>query len=215
MIEVLQDKQLPKWTLDYIPTTCEYCGSPIVSNHDTGVLTSLWCSNPYCSGHLAHRMVYVAKYYDIKGLGPVKYREWLERNGSVCHLDVLSTWFNEKPTEPLSRIVDLACIRDVGITSVAPVLDKYASFDEFFESDDCERFPELCEVEPDLEYMETFFNVKKPMKGKTLFVMATGSIHGFPNRDKFFDELNNKFGDRVHIIQTGARKTGVACLIKE
>ena len=215
MIELKNDTLIPEWLKNNIPLTCPYCGCDLVSNHDTGVITELWCSNPICPEHLAYRMVYVAKYYGLKGFGPATCRDIIEMRGYTSHLEVLPTWFDNKPEETLSRIVDLACIRDVGITSIQADVDKFASMEDFFTSTVSSNYPKLVQNKEYLIDAQKYFTVKKPVVGKVIRVMATGNIEGYPNRDDFFTALNNRVGDKIHIIQTGVRKTGVLCLIKD
>ena len=216
MILTKDDTSLPEWVRKIIPMQCEYCGSDIASNHDSGVLTERWCTNPSCPGHMAYKMDYVGKYYDIKGFGPKLALEWIKDNRAKSHLEIIPHWFpNEKPTESLARIVDLCCIKEFGMTQGEAVLNKYGSFEEFFADNESKFFPVLIQAQEFLYENEKFFNVKKPLKGKVVNIMITGSVEGFVNRDDYVDYLNEKFGDLIHVIQVGRRKSNVAALIQD
>ena len=214
MILTQNDPNLPDWVKESIMTTCPYCGSPIASNHDLGPLTERWCSNPECPEHMGYRLAYIAKYFNIKGFGPAAGKDYFIYNKPKSILQVVTQWFDEKPTESLSTIADLACIKDFGITTGQKFLDKYGSFEEYFEKSE-NVDPILLQHKDELLLAETFFNVKKPFTGDNMYVMATGVIHGYSNRDQFFQDINNIVGDKIHIIQTGLRKTGITCLVKE
>lgn len=214
MILTMEDTALPQWVRDSIMMKCQCCGSPIASNHDAGPLTERWCSNPRCPEHMGYRLAYIAKYYNIKGFGPAAGKQYFSINqpDSVCQ--IVSTWFDTPPTESLSVIANLACIKDFGVTTGQKFLDKYSSFTEYFEK--CPNVdPLLLQHRDELFTAEKYFNVRKPFTGENIYVMATGVIHGYSNRDMFFQDINELVGEKVHVIQTGARKTGVTCLIKE
>lgn len=216
MILTKDDTKLPEWVSDVIMTECKYCGSPIASNHDIGPLTERWCTNPLCPGHMSYKMNYVAKYYDIKGFGPKVALNWIEENHPTNHLEILKCWFEDrKPKESLSRITDLCCIKEFGLTTGQSFLDSYGSFEDFFNAEKSKEYPILLKNKKILIESQEFFEVKKAMLGFTVPVMATGSIHGFANRDAFFDSINEVYGDICHIVQVGARKSNVLCLIKE
>jgi len=215
MILSQNDTMLPDWVKEHMMMTCPHCGSPIASNHDTGVLTERWCSNEECPGHMAYRIVYLAQYYNMEGWGPATALKWIKLHKPYSHLEILKEWFKTKPTEPLSRIADLACVKDFGLAQAQAVLDQFASFKEFFDSEISEDYPVLCDNAGNLLIAQSYFEVKKPMLGQNVYVMATGSIHGFTNRDAFFEHLNELIGDIIHVVQVGARKTNVSCLIKE
>ena len=216
MILTKDDYQLPQWVRDNIMMKCKYCGADIASNHDTGVLTERWCTNPYCPGHMSYKMDYIGKYYDVKGFGPKLALEWIQNHNAKSHLEILPQWFpNEKPTEALARIVDLCCIKEFGMTQGEPVLNKYASFEEFFASDESKFFPVLIQAHDFLCDSQKYFNVKRPLLGKVVNIMITGSVEGFTNREDYVDYLNEKFGDKIHVIQVGRRKSNVAALIQD
>ena len=73
----------------------------------------------------------------------------------------------------------------------------------------------LFEHKDELIYAEKFFTLKPPVSAKKMFVMGTGSFHGYSSRDEFFRLINDAYGQSINVIQTGKRKTGVSYLIKE
>lgn len=202
---------IPEWAQESMMKTCPFCNSPIEHNE---ALTERWCTNPQCPEHMSYRITYIAKYYNQKGFGPAAAKSYYMGTHPNSPVAVIQTWFQEKPTETLSTIADLACIKDYGVTTGQKTLDKYGSFTEYFEKEPTPD-PNLVAHKEELLIAETYFNVRKPFTGENIFVMATGVIHGYSNRDVFFSCINEAIGDRLHVIQTGARKTGVTCLIKE
>ena len=214
MILTKYDTKLPEWVKNVITTECQYCGAPIASNHDVGPLTERWCSNPLCPEHMSYRIAYIAKHYNIKGFGPATAKQYYSVHKPDSPAQIVSTWFAEKPTESLSTITDLACIKDFGKTTGQKFLDQYGSFEEYFEKAEVVD-PILLEHKDELICAQKYFNVRKPFTGSNIYVMATGVIHGYSNRDVFFQNLNELVGDKLHIIQVGARKTNVTCLVKE
>ena len=204
---------IPSWLVGEIPEVCPYCGADLVCNLDTGVFTSMWCSNPNCRGHMAYKIEYLAKYYKIDGVGPATAREAIDIYGLKSHLDILEYWFPSKPPcESLSRIVDLACIRGIGLAKMRSTVDAYPSFEAFFASVDGQPFIELRDQ---LIEAEKHFTVKPPMSRNVLNIMLTGSIHGFSSRTAFLDYLNDKYGQLINIIDVKKRKTNVHFLVKE
>lgn len=214
MILTQDDVTLPYWVRESIMMNCPHCGAPIASNNDSGQMTERWCSNPKCPEHMGYRIAYIAKHYNVKGFGPAAGKAYYTANNPDSPCAIISTWFEEKPKETLSTIADLACIKDFGKTTGQKFLDKYTSFTEYFETDPNVDMNLLAHRE-ELLCAEKYFTIKKPYAGENIYVMATGIIHGYSNRDMFFQELNELVGDKIHIIQTGLRKTNVTCLVKE
>ena len=211
----MYDEDVPQWVQDNWMTTCPECGSFIVDNGNTGVITARWCANPKCPGHMAHRAKALADYFGISGFGAKTALSYIKPNNYESHFDFLKKWFpDEKPLLSLADIAVLCCIEGFGSTQAEKELSCYPSFENYFTT--CFA-PNLLLVEhrDELLKAETYFRVKPPKSANKMLVMGTGSFHGYPNRETYFALLNEVFGEYVHIIQTGKRKTGISYLIKE
>lgn len=208
-------EDLPQWAKENMQMICNYCGGYLVDNSDTGVTTARCCINPSCPGHMAHRMKFVADFFGVKNFGPETARRYITRNKCKNHLEILKEWYpGEKPLVSLSDVAVLACIEGYGDTQARKELNSYSSFAHFF-ANLYDTSNILLQHADYLMECEKYFNIKPPMAVRKLYVMATGSFHGFSNRDDYFRQLNDAFGQTIQIIQTGKRKTGVSYLIKE
>lgn len=206
---------LPDWVKNNMQMTCSYCNSFLCDNSDTGVTTARWCSNPKCPGHMAHKMKFVSDFFHVKNFGPQTALSYIRQHKCDNHLEILKEWFKEeKPLVSLSDIAVLACIEGYGETQARNNLNAFSSFTTYFAN---VTSPNDILVK-NKEYLlkcESYFNVKAPLSVNKMLVMGTGSFHGFNNRDEYFAQLNDAFGQFIQIIQTGKRKTGVSYLIKE
>lgn len=208
-------EDLPEWVKNSMQMTCTYCKSYLMDNSDTGVTTARWCCNPACPGHMSHRMKLVADFFHVKNFGPATALKYIKAHKCSNHLEILKEWYpEEKPLVSLSDVAVLACIEGYGDTQARKELNSYASFSSYFAN--ClstDNF--LYKYKDYLLDCEKYFNIKPPLSLNKILVMGTGSFHGYNNRDEYFSELNDAFGQYVQIIQTGKRKTGVSYLIKE
>lgn len=215
MLPTLYRTDLPDWVRDNIKTECQYCGSLILDNSDTGVTTARMCANKQCPGHMMHRMSFVGDFFSVKNFGPKTALSYIHAHKCTNHLEILKEWFKDgKPFVTLAEVAVLACIEGYGETQAAKELNPYSSFAAYFA--DFYRANPLLRANMDyLIECEQYFNIKPALSEKQMFVMATGSFKGYPNRDMFFSEINDAFGKYINVIQTGKRKTGISYLIKE
>lgn len=215
MVISMYRTDLPDWVKTNMQMTCKYCGSFILDNSDTGVTTARKCANPVCPGHMKYKMAFVAKYFGVKNFGEETAYSYIKGNNCTCHLDILKKWFpDDKPLVSLSEVAVLACIEGYSETQARQELNKYGSFETYFQN--------LANVNPILrsnyEYLlkcQSYFAIKPALSSRVMRVMGTGSFHGFNNRDEFFQQVNSAYGSMIQVIQTGKRKTGVSYLIKE
>lgn len=209
------NSRLPEWVRENITTKCPYCDSYLLDNSPTGVITSRWCSNKYCPGHMQYKVEALAKHFNIAGFGVKSALRWVYNNRGKCHMEILKEWFEEPPMVRLSTVATLAFLRGYGSSNAVKDLDSFTDFDDYFSN---ARMPNAILVE-NAQYLKecsSYFTIEQPMSSKQLTVMGTGSFNGFSNRDEYFSLINKAFGSYIHVIETkGPRKTGVAYLIKE
>lgn len=205
---------LPDWVRENILTRCPECGCYIMDNSNTGVTTARWCSNPSCPGHLAQKADEMAKFFGIKGVGPETAKSTIVVRKFKSHMDFIPIWFKgEKPKATLADIAVLVNIDGYGATTANNELTQFARFEDYFNS--CYVNPLLLPYKDILISAQKYFTLKTPLSGRKIYVMGTGSFHGFSSRKEFFREMNDAFGSIIHIIETGKRKTGISYLIKE
>lgn len=205
-----RESELPSWVWDNILKICPHCNSMIVEN-DT--MTARWCSNPRCPEHMSYKVVEICSFFGVKGMGPATAKDWIVTRNLKSHFDIIPLLFDTKPKVSLADIATLACIEGYGSIQAEKELPQMRSFEEYFEMGNPN--PLLLPYKDMLCAAQQYFDIKKPVSKRKLYVMATGSFHNFNNRDAFFSFVNQHFGSYVHVIQTGKRKTGVSFLIKE
>lgn len=206
------------WLKPHIKMICNYCGCYIVDNADEtpdGLITVRKCANPKCPGHMQHRLAYLADYYEVKGIGPATALQLIRDYRMESHLDILPIWFpDEKPTEKLSTIVDLACIEGYGSTSAESSMNSYRSFHDYFCN--CRNISNEAWFHRDELYKaETYFNIAEPLAKRVMYVMLHGTFNSYTNRAQYLQDINNIFGSVVQVIDAKLRKTGVSYLIRE
>lgn len=206
---------LPKWAKDNMLMECRYCGALLVDNGDIGPTTARMCPRKTCPGHMQYKMSFVADFFHVKNFGPKSALNYINAHKCTNHLEILNEWYpGEKPLVSLADIAVLACIDGYGATLANKELNSFSSFEDYF-SDLLQANPLLRE---NMEYLiecEQYFNIKPPLAARQMFVMGTGSFNNYSSREEFFDDINDAFGQYIHVIQTGKRKTGVSYLIKE
>lgn len=206
---------LPEWAMNNMKMICDYCGSYIVDNGDKGGTTARWCCNPACPGHLCHKAKELANFFNIKGFGPATALQIIKLEKYTNHFQFIPRWFKDKkPLLTLPEIAVLACIEGYGAPTANKELSHYASFTEYFNTVPFPN-PLLVSNKETLLYAETLFAIKPPVAQRKMFVMGTGSFHGYNNREEYFSLLNDAYGAYINVIQTGKRKTGISYLIKE
>lgn len=209
---------IPEWLRPHLKMICSYCGSYIADNADEsadGIITVRKCANPRCPGHMQHRLTHLAEYYQVKGVGPKTALQLIRDYRLESHLDILPVWFpNEKPTEQLSKIVDLACIEGYGSTKAESSMNSYKSFKDYFCN--CTNIDQDAWFHRDELYKaETYFNVAEPMSRCIMYVMLHGTFTGYAKRDMFLRDVNSIFGSVIQVVDAKKRKTGVSYLIRE
>ncbi len=209
-ITKFREAELPKWVWDNILKECPHCGAPIVEN-DT--MTARWCSNPKCPKHMAYKIVEVCKFLGVKGIGPANAQEWIKNQNLQNQFEIIPHLLSYKPTVSLADIATLACIEGYGSIQAENELPQMHSFEEYF--DTAQVNPLLVPYKEILIEAQKYFEIKKPLSSRKMYVMGTGSFHGFNSRESYFNYINQVFGEYVHVIQTGKRKTGITFLIKE
>lgn len=212
MLTQFHPELVPAWAFKAMLLECKYCGAPIEQNEN---LTARWCPNRKCPGHMAYKMVDLAKFFGIKGIGPATAVNLIRDYHFESHFDIMKFWFpDKKPMYRLSDIVALAAIDGYGNTQAERDLAAYYSFEDYFAHSNYIH-PLLRKNKELLLHAETFFTVTPPLASEYINVMGTGSFNGYSSRDEYFRMVNHLFGDRLHIIECGKRKTNVAFLIKE
>lgn len=206
---------LPDWVRENIRTECEYCGALICDNSDTGVMTARWCANKYCPGHMQYKMAKVAKYFNVVGFGEKSALSYIRGHNCKNHLEILNKFFDYKPEVSLSTVAILADVEGFGESRASQTLDAFSSFGDYFAHTKGPVDPVLWQNKDFLIECESFFTIRQPLSQKQLWVMGTGSFHGYNNRQEYFNLLNQAFGQFVHIIEKGKRKSNIAYLIKE
>lgn len=206
---------LPQWAKDNMMMTCPYCGAFILDNSDTGTTTARMCARKTCPGHLQHKMDFVASFFHVKNFGPKSALNYITAHKCTNHLEILKEWYkDEKPLVSLADVAVLACIDGYGDVQANKELSSYASFSAYFANLPAAN-PLLRQNMELLLECETYFNIKPPLAAQQMLVMGTGSFNNFASREEFFEMINDSFGQYIHVIQTGKRKTGVSYLIKE
>ena len=216
MILTVDNDKLPQWVHDNIMCYCTYCVAHIADNSDTGKLTARWCVNPYCPGHMMHKAYAIVNYYGAKGIGPETCLKYIKRGKYKTPFQIIPDVFGAdvKPTASLAEIASLAGIDGYGMTQAQKELNSYATFEMYFRICATPN-PLLVENKELLMDAEKYFTLKPPRSVRKLYVMGTGSFHGYSSRDEFFRLINDAYGQSINVIQTGKRKTGVSYLIKE
>lgn len=206
---------LPDWAKENMQMTCTYCNSFILDNGDSGVTTARWCSNPKCPGHMQHKAKELANFFDLKGFGPKTALGIIRTMKFKSHFDFIPHWFKDKkPYVSLADVAVMACMEGYGSTTANKELSHYCNFTDYFERA-VPPNPILLEHKDELLYAEKLFSLKPPISQFKMFVMGTGSFHGYSSRDEFFRLINDAYGSYINVIQTGKRKTGISYLIKE
>lgn len=211
MIPTLYNSKIPEWVKPYMKTQCDYCHSLLIDNEE---FTDRRCANPKCPGHMAYKIAETAKYFKVAGVGAKTALAYLNTHNCTNHLDILKTWFNSKPRVTLSTVATLAQINGYGEITATKELSSYKSFEDYFTN--CRNVnPLLAKYRDYLFECEKYFEVLPPLSRNQMIVMGTGAFHGYANREDYFELINKAFGQYVHVIQAGPRKTGVSYLLKE
>ena len=202
---------LPEWAFKAMMKECKYCGCFIMQND---ALTARCCINPRCPGHMAHRIKVVVDFLGIKGIGPKTAREYISLYNLKSQFEIIPILKKDKPYVTLADIAMLACIEGYGAVQAEQELSHYACFEDYFA--DTEKVNKLLIPAKDLLIeAQQYFVLRQPLSDNKIYVMATGSFDGYANRDDYFRYINSKLGDKIHVIQTGKRKTKVSFLLKE
>lgn len=206
---------VPEWVSANWLTTCPHCGAYIADNSDTGVTTSRWCVNPRCPKHMSFRAKDLADFFGIKGVGPATLYNSIQLHKYKSHFEFIPVWFkDEKPVVSLPDIAIMAAIEGYGAPSANKELSAYASFEQYFSQ--CSYVNPLLQKHADMLIdAQKYFIIKPPMAARKIYVMGTGSFHGYSSRDEYFRKINDTYGQYIHVIQTGKRKTGISYLLKE
>lgn len=215
MVISMYRTDLPDWVKENMMMTCPYCGAFILDNSDTGVTTARVCARATCPGHLQHKMNFVADFFHVKNFGPKSALNYIQAHKCTNHLEILKEWFpEERPLVSLADVAVLACIDGYGAILANKELSSFSSFSAYF-ADLPRANPLLRNNMQLLLDCEQYFNIKPPVAAKQMLVMGTGSFNNYSSREEFFEEINDAFGQYIHVIQTGKRKTGISYLIKE
>ena len=208
------ESNLPYWVQQHIKFYCD-CGAPIEDNSDIGPLTARRCSNPKCPYHMQHKVVTCLRYFGYKGIGPKTILKQLLINEPDNHLEAFVDYVDGKRfSVPLSVYVTLAQLEGYGAESAKKELDSYKNMQDYYNN--CpEPNPILLQNKDFLLKCEKYFEIQPPKSKLKMYVMGSGSYHGFPNRDSYFAAINQNFGDTIHVIEVGARRSNVHYLIIE
>jgi NAD-dependent DNA ligase len=199
---------IPSWLAQYLFITCPYCGSPITTSPN---LTSRYCSNASCPGHLSHKIDKLVKQLNIKGVGPAVALNYIRHFHFTNHLQILDFVLpkSQRPSLYLHEICNLCLIKGINlkwrdITEGCKTMQDVINNNHFLSP-----YSEL------LLYAESLFRIKPTLSGKRLNLMLTGSFSGYQERSALLQELNSKYGQSVCCVDVGKRKSNVHFLVKE
>lgn len=212
MLTKFQEANIPDWAFKEMMLRCKHCSAYIAQNEN---LTARWCPNRRCPGHMAYKLEDLAKYFGVKGMGPATALSIIKERNLQSHFDAIPLWFKDK--KPMIRLGDIAALAGIdGYGKVQAERDfaSYRSFTQFF-SESPNIHPLLYTNKDMLISAEKYFTVLPPLASSYINVMGTGHFHGYNSRDDYFQMVNMLFGEYLHIIQCGKRKTNVAFLLQE
>lgn len=201
---------IPDWLKDNIMLKCPYDGIPLIDNDN---LTVSLCPNPYCPGHMSHKMDYVAKRLGVSNFGPAAALDFILHTKPTNHLAIIPYLFPHEPPELYLWEIGELCLISNYRTKWQHIAGKYNSMQTFLDSSDCPA--DLREYRDFLIYSEGYFRVKKAITGRDIRVMLSGSFNGYSNRSDFVAYVNSLYGDYYRIIDIGKRKLECDYLIKE
>ena len=207
----LNHPRIPDWLREHINLCCPECGSPIVNNLE---LTDRFCLNPDCIGHMAPKIVSLAKFFNIKGIGLENAKSIVKLYKLKTHLAVIPLWFGEnKPSLKLYEIAKLTYMKGYQ-DKWEKMLDGFSSLTEFADSSTCPLDLKLQRVK--WEYADNYFIVQRDMSAYVFHVMLHGSFKGYSNREDFIADVNKRFNRfaEVRIVKT-ARQSSVDFFISE
>lgn len=212
------NEDIPDWLKPHMKIFCE-CGAPMcddgpVDAYGKMALTQRWCMNPQCPYHMAQKVVMLADYFEVEGVGEKTAQDMVLGYKFHTHLQALPYWFQEKPTVYLYEVAQLSYIYGVS-KDWKDWLASYRSFEEYFEREPIIPWVALNNKEYLLE-CEKYFNIKKDViNANVVKVMITGSIHGFNSRSDFLEAVNQEFKDYFRVEDNKKTVRDTVCLIKE
>lgn len=219
-----EDDLLPKWLMNGLSKTCQYCGSEMMNYYNEDLrCTNRRCSNPKCSGMIAARADFVIKLLNIKGIGFATCLNAIRGSGVKDQVELLSV-LNIHPTVTLYTYLRMHCFEGVDgdWEKICKRYDAYTLNDLYNAYDGKHRQLLLDNkelLEDHLKYVEL---VQRPVTRKVdrpvtyLTIMITGTPIGYDTKDAFVDFLNTSMQGLIVVLhQRTKRQTGVDYLIRE
>lgn len=222
MSEVLtiNNTGLPVWLYNNINKYCPECGAPLFDDGPTDSdgnvqYTQRYCANPYCPGHMAEKIAYMATKLGIPGVKGATALSMIKLRGLKSHLEAIPYWYQDSkpPALYLWEIADIAQVYGLQ-NKWRELLSGCNSFKEFYDSYPC-MTQDLIDCKPILLKAESYFEVKPALSKRIINIMMTGSIDGYSNRKDFVTYLNDKVGKYIQIVEVGKRAHDVDFLVKE
>jgi hypothetical protein len=179
---------------------------------DNGNLTMRRCPSPYCPGHMAQRMVKLAKYLGVKNIGPATALHYIRQFDLKSHVQLVPLLFKEKPELYLWEIGELAMLTGMDKRWREICVD-FNSMEEFASS--AQATVEVAPNKVYLMFVESFFKVRPALRGVRLNVMLSGSLDGYRSKPDFVRYINETYGKYVQLVDIGKRKSDCHALIRE
>lgn len=217
---ITEDEAIPSWLKEHLPTTCKYCGQPMLAGHNEyGRITGLRCADMDCPSMIASRLVFIYEILEIKGTGfarayeLVKLKKWKH---PIEYLQLL----DKKPTMSIGTFLRCNCIQGIDgeWATMADKADCY-TLDEMFAAYPTNEY--LLENKEmlyrNLQYVNLTQRRHKKAKGVVpITIMITGTPIGFNNKAHFIAYCNEYCKGEYRIIHQETKKqSGVHFLIRE
>ena len=217
---ITEDASIPDWLKEHLPTTCKYCGQPMLSGHNEyGRITGLRCADMDCPSMIASRLVFVYEVLGLKGTGFAKAYELVKIKKWKHPIEYLQL-LEKKPKMKLGTFLRCNCIQ--GIDGEWVTLAEKA---------DCYTLDEMFDAYPDneyllnnkemlyrnVEYVELAEREHKRVKSVIpITIMITGTPNGFATKEHFINACNDYCKGEYKIIHQATKKaSGVQFLIRE
>lgn len=210
---------IPEWLKPHMKMFCE-CGGVIADDGPVDYkgrmkLTQRWCMNPNCPYHMAKRIQMLAERMGVVGVGIKTAQDMAIGYRFTNHLQALRFWFPVKPSVYLYEVAEMSYIYGVS-SEWKDLLAGYTSFVEFYAENPWPALDAAIQYKSYLLECEKYFDVKQErITNRVLYVMLTGSIHGFNSRREFLDAINERYKGIFRVEDNKKTVRGTYCLVKE
>lgn len=204
--DLIANGYIPEEFAKNIKSVCD-CGFPI---ERTPNLRSAWCTNARCPYHEKYKAVEMFKYLGVQNIGPATAEIMLKSNGVTDHIDLIPLTFAIKPSVYLWEVVKLVGIRGYD-DKLQDMLNGYKSMDEIIKDPNIPM--DIRSKWYTLKRAEEYFDIKRPLSSTIIYIMITGSIPGYKDREDFVKEMNSKLGAYIQVRLVGKRMSNVDYLV--